>query len=150
MRSLEDLVGDEPVVVSGRALVSRVRDRMRADQRRQLQRLAWGRHFERWDVMLTPVMPLTAIHHDHERSIAERVFEVDGATQPYTSLMAWCGLIGAMLIPVVALPIGAASDGMPVGVQVIGPAYHDLDLLAIAGQLDAVAGDHRIPPGFEQ
>jgi amidase len=149
MMPLELLEGDDPVLASGRALVSRVRDRMRADNRRQYQRAAWARHFEEWDVMLAPVMPITAVHHDNERSMPERVFEVDGVTHSYMLLMAWCGLIGAVLLPVVALPIGFGSDGMPIGVQVIGPAYHDLDLIAIGAQLDAVAGDHRVPPGFE-
>jgi amidase len=149
MMPLERLEGDDPVLASGRALVSRVRDRMRADNRRQHQRAAWARHFEDWDVMLAPVMPTTAIHHDNERSMPERVFEVDGVTYSYMLLMAWCGLIGAVLLPVVALPIGFGSDGMPIGVQVIGPAYHDLDLLAIGAQLDAVAGDYRLPPGFD-
>jgi amidase len=148
MTPLENLEGDDPALASGRALVSRVRDRMRADNRRQHQRAEWARHFEDWDVTLAPVMPTTAIHHDNERSMPERVFEVDGVTYSYLLLTAWCGMIGAVLLPVVALPIGFGSDGMPVDVQVIGPAYHDLDLLAIAEQLDAVAGDHRVPPGF--
>jgi amidase len=149
MTALEAVPGDDPTIVMGRALVSRYRDRLRADERRQHQRAAWARHFVDWDVMLAPVMPLPAVRHDNERSMPERTVEIDGTTQPYTTLMSWCGAIGAVLLPVVALPIGFTDDGLPVGVQVIGPSYADHDLLAISAEIDAVAGDFRRPPGYD-
>jgi amidase len=149
MTSLEAVPGDDPMIVTGRALVSRYRDVRRADQRRQHQRAAWARHFSDHDVMLAPVMPLPAIRHDNERSMPERTIEIDGTTQPYTTLMSWCGVIGAVLLPVVAMPIGFTHDGLPVGVQVIGPSYADHDLLAISAEIDAVAGDVRRPPAYD-
>ena len=60
--------------------------------------------------------------------------------------VAWCGAIGSVLLPVVTLPTGPASDGLPVGVQVIGPYLSDRRLLEIARRLDEAAGSGFVPP----
>ena len=91
-------------------------------------------------------MPTTAFPHDIERDIIERELDVDGRTVQHSMAVAWCGAIGAVLLPVVTLPTGPASDGLPVGVQVVGPYLSDLRLLEIARQLDEVAGSGFIPP----
>jgi amidase len=66
----------------------------------------------------------------------------------HTPAMAWVGAVGAVRLPVVALPVGRTPGGLPVGVQVIGPALSDLRLLALADRLDAVAGGYATPPGY--
>ena len=60
--------------------------------------------------------------------------------------MAWCGAIGSVLLPVVTLPIGPAADGLPVGVQVIGPHLSDRRLVAVARRLEEAAGTGFVPP----
>jgi amidase len=50
--------------------------------------------------------------------------------------------------PVVVLPIGYSSDGMPIGMQVAGRRWHDIELLNIAKQLDEVAKAFRTPVGY--
>ena len=54
----------------------------RADQLRQVQRAAWAALFERYDVVLAPVMPTTAFPHDIEREMVERELDVDGLAVP--------------------------------------------------------------------
>lgn len=88
-------------------------------------------------------MPTAAFPHDTDRPQAERSLDVDGVAVPHLVLTAWCGAIGAMLLPVVVLPTGLSQAGLPLGVQVIGPFLGDLRLLRIAEILDAAAG-----PGF--
>lgn len=73
----------------------------------------------------------------------ERTLDVDGTAVPHLMLIAWCGAIGAMLLPVVTLPAGRTPSGLPVGVQVIGPFLSDARLLRIVEVLDQAAG-----PGF--
>jgi amidase len=46
----------------------------------------------------------------------------------------------------VTLPTGPTPDGLPVGIQVIGPFLSDLRLLNIAELLDAGAGPGFTPP----
>lgn len=50
--------------------------------------------------------------------------------------------------PVVVIPIGYAGDGMPIGIQVVGSRWHDMELLNFAKQLDAVAKAFRSPAGY--
>jgi amidase len=140
---LENVPGDDLALAAGRALTSRYRSWIAAVDRRQRQRLAWAQFFERYDVVLAPVMPTAAFPHDTDRPLAERSLDVDGLAVPHIVLTAWCGAIGAMLLPVVVLPAGLSPAGLPIGVQVIGPFLGDLRLLRIAEILDAAAG-----PGF--
>lgn len=144
--AFDDLPGDDMLSSAGRALVSRYRPWKQADQRRQVQRAAWAELFERYDVVLAPVMPTTAFPHDTDRDIAQRVLDIDGESVPQARLIAWCGAIGAVLLPVVTLPVGPAPDGLPVGVQVIGPYLSDLRLIEIARLLEQAAGTGFIAP----
>jgi amidase len=110
---------------------------------RQRQRALWSTFFEDYDVVLAPVMPTAAFEHDTERHIMERVLDVDGTDVSHAMAMAWCGAIGAVLLPVVTVPTGLTASGLPAGVQVIGPYLSDLRLLALAQTIDTAAG-----PGF--
>jgi amidase len=140
---LDGVAGDDPATASGRAMVSRYRSWARANQLRQTRRAAWAELVERYDAVLAPVMPTTAFPHDVDRDIIERELDVDGVAVSHLLAVAWCGAIGAMLLPVVTLPTGPASDGLPVGVQVIGPYLSDRRLIEVARHLDGAAG-----PGF--
>src|SRR6202046_3065340 len=143
---LESVPGDEPMLTAGRALAGRYRAWAHANANRQSQRAAWASLFQRYDVVLAPVMPTTAFPHDTERPLTDRVLDVDGTAVPHLIAMAWCGAIGPVLLPVVTLPIGLSSAALPVGVQVIGPFLSDLRLLQIAELLQAAAGTAFIPP----
>jgi len=144
---------DQPDDAAGRssaALVSTWRTWRRATQRRALQRLRWAEHFERWDLVMAPVTPVPAFPHDVETPMPMRSFDLDGSPRPHLDqLVAWCGAIGAMLLPVVALPLGlstastpSAPIGMPIGAQLIAADGHDLDLLAMAAVVDEVIGGY--------
>jgi amidase len=140
---LESVSGDDLLLDAGRALASRYRSWAVANGLRQRQRALWSTFFDDYDVVLAPVMPTAAFVHDTDRPIMERVLDVDGTEVSHAMAMAWCGAIGAMLLPVVTLPTGLTADGLPVGVQVIGPYLSDLRLLNLAQTIDTAAG-----PGF--
>ncbi|HWW52753.1 MAG TPA: amidase family protein [Acidimicrobiales bacterium] len=143
---LDSVEGDDPAINAGRAMVSRYRTWLVANARRQHQRAAWAGLFERYDAVLAPVMPTAAFPHDTERSILERTVDVDGTAVPHLTLIAWCGAIGAMLLPVVTLPAGRTPSGLPVGVQVIGPFLSDARLLRIGEVLDEAGPGFTAPP----
>jgi amidase len=133
---------------AGKALVSRYRDYRRADEQRQRQRLRWAGFFQHHDVVLAPVMPVAAFPHDNDRPFTDRVLEYDGRTIGHLEVTAWCGAIGTMLLPVVVIPAGHTPDGLPVGVQIIGPYLHDRRLLALAELIDQVGPGFTPPPGY--
>jgi amidase len=129
-----------------RAMTSRYRDWISAVDRRQAQRQEWAKFFEQYDVVLAPVMPTAAFPHDTDVPMGQRVLDIDGVSLPHFLGLAWCGAIGAALLPVVTLPVGPTAAGLPAGVQVVGPFLSDLRLLRIAEILDAAAGPGFVPP----
>jgi len=144
--ALEAITGDDPTIRAGRALVSRYRTWLRANDLRQRQRAEWEALFESYDAVLAPVMPTAAFAHDTASHLAERVLDVDGTSVPHILVLAWCGAIGSALLPVVTVPTGTTPDGLPVGVQVIGPYLSDLRLLRLAQVMDEAAGPGFSPP----
>jgi amidase len=140
----EDDAGSE----AARSLVASFRDHRAADQARQLQRRAWARHFDDVDVVLAPALQVAAFPHDTTGSLPMRTLSFDGRTISHLDLNSWCGGIGAMLLPVVALPVGSTPAGLPVGAQLIGPFLRDHSVLAAAQAVTTVLGGFRRPPGY--
>jgi amidase len=75
--------------------------------------------------------------------------EVDGRKVPY--LMA----SGAYTIPfsftghpVVVTPIGQTQAGLPIGMQIVGKRWKEMELLAIAQQLTQITRGYQRPPGY--
>lgn len=145
LTELERFPGDDPALATGRALTSRYRTWARANDLRQ-RHGAWATFFGHYDVALAPVMPSAAFPHDTDRPLGDRLLDVDGVAVQSVVATAWCGAIGSVLLPVVALPTGPTPAGLPVGIQVIGPFLSDLRLLQIASPLDAAAGPGFTPP----
>ena len=91
--------------------------------------------------------PTAAIAHYHSEPLAARRVAIDGASRPYLDLLSWAGLIGMAGLPSTAAPVGMTRDGLPVGVQVVGPHLEDRTPLAFAAALAEVHGGYRAPPG---
>ena len=58
----------------------------------------------------------------------------------------WAGLATMPGLPATAIPAGRPSDGLPVGVQLIGPLFEDRTPLRLAELLEQNIGGFRIPP----
>lgn len=50
--------------------------------------------------------------------------------------------------PMVVIPGGTDGNGVPLGLQVMGPRWADERLLAITEAIAAVTGGFQPPPGF--
>lgn len=51
-------------------------------------------------------------------------------------------------LPAISLPAGWSEDGLPVGVQLVGPAGTERSLIALARQIDNQLQAYRRPPNF--
>ncbi len=107
-------------------------------------RWAWQRFFEVWDVLIAPIAATPAFPQD-QRAFAERSLSVDAATQPYWQQLFWAGLPSLCYLPATVIPTGYSAEGLPIGVQIIGPELGDLSTLAAAGFLEQ-AGFRFLPP----
>ncbi|QJQ32081.1 amidase [Sphingomonas lacunae] len=84
-------------------------------------------------LLLLPTAPQTAFAHG-QRPPANQA--------DFTALASIAGL------PAISLPAGWSDDGMPVGVQLIGPAGSEAALFAVARRLDAELNAYGRPPQF--
>jgi amidase len=112
------------------------REWMAADAVRRRLRREIGAVFERFDVILAPITPVTAFPHDHRAFGKRRLKLSTGEQVPYVSMMNWIGLATALHLPATAIPAGPASSGLPVGVQLIGPQNGDAKCLALAQAIE--------------
>jgi amidase len=48
--------------------------------------------------------------------------------------------------PCVVVPSGRSAEGLPIGVQLVGPVWREDVVLAVAGYLEHVVGGWRRPP----
>jgi amidase len=136
-----------PAALQTRWRTLRMRDWGVLNEQRTQLRWAWRRFFEDYDFLVTPIMPTTAFAHDH-RPEAERTIEVDGETFGYFSQTFWAGLAGVAYLPATVIPTGLADDGLPVGVQIIGPAYGDLRTIQLAQRLERLGFGFTAPIGY--
>jgi Asp-tRNA(Asn)/Glu-tRNA(Gln) amidotransferase A subunit family amidase len=44
--------------------------------------------------------------------------------------------VNAISLPAAAVPVGRTPDGLPIGLQVIGRRYREMEVLAIAKELE--------------
>lgn len=109
-----------------------------AQQVRTLITQDYQQAYEKVDCILTPVAPRTAF----------KFGEIGDPTEMYLSDMFTISINiagnGGMSMPV---GLGEAS-GMPVGVQLISPAFHDANMLRVAAALETVYGPAPVAPDF--
>jgi amidase len=116
-------------------------------ERRERLRAHWAGFFRDVDVLLCPIMPTTAFPHDHT-PFGERVLAVDDGSISYGEQLFWAGLITVAHLPSTVVPVGLASDGLPVGMQVVAPFLDDRTALRFARLLEDEIGGFVAPPGY--
>ena len=139
---------DTPLASTRRLVAMRHRDWLSHNERRLQMRKRWEEFFERWDVMLLPVMPCPAIPHDHSEPQAARTAWVGGERRPYWELVTWMAPAGACYLPATVVPVGCLGNGLPIGIQIVGPYLHDHTTLDVAKHLLAMVGGCPRPRGF--
>ena len=86
--------------------------------------------------------------HDHAQ-IAHRRVDIDGKPYPYPDQLAWPGIATLPGLPSTAIPIGLSPEGLPVGVQIVGPWLEDRTPLKLAELIEREFGGFVPPPDFD-
>jgi amidase len=110
-------------------------------------RLRWRAFFDDWDVVICPISATTAYQHDHRPKL-ERTVTVDTAETSHYEHYFWVGLATVAYLPSTAFPSGLSKDGLPIGLQIIGPEYGDRTTIEVARLIAQELGGFRAPPGF--
>lgn len=122
-------------------------DHYTAHNKRMILRWAWDVFFKEYDVLIAPIMASTAFRHDHG-PMGQRKITIDGAEQPYFDQLFWAGLAVCCYLPSTVLPTGPNEDGLPIGVQIIGRQFGDLETIGLAKLLEAEGYAFTPPPAY--
>jgi len=131
----------------GRGWVLSHRDWIWADRTRAYLSERWRALFREFDVVLCPIMPTPAFRHDHGEPRTRRI-DVDGTPHLYLEQTMWPGVATLIGLPATAVPVGRSPEGLPIGVQVVGPYLEDRTTIAFAGLIEREFGGFVPPPGY--
>jgi amidase len=120
-----------------------------ADGARIRLRAQWRELFRTFDAVICPVMPTPAYPHDHSAHQESRRIEIDGKAYVYSDQLAWPGIATLPGLPATAIPIGLSPQGLPVGVQILGPWLEDRTPLKLAELIEREFGGFVPPPMFD-
>ncbi|TVR76460.1 MAG: amidase [Sphaerobacteraceae bacterium] len=120
--------------------------------RREQQRARYRDLFTRVDVLIAPITLRTAFPHIPEKQsvvdIYKRTVEVDAETYPYDLQVVYPGVATFAGQPSVSFPTGLAADGLPIGLQAIGPYLEDRTPIRFAELIAEEIGGFTPPLGF--
>ncbi len=93
--------------------------------------------FKECDVLITPVTPSTAPFIGETVNDPLKVHHSDMYTTP-------ANLAG---LPAISVPCGFDKDGIPIGMQILGPAFSDFTILNVAHSFQKITDFHKKSPG---
>ncbi len=130
---------------AARAPLIQHREWLRTNESREHSRVAFREFFSSYDVLLCPVTSVPAIPHDHSPFPA-RTIRVNDQMRPYTDLFGWISMATACHLPATVAPVGPTADGLPIGIQIVGPYLEDRTTIEFARLLGDVIGGFSPPP----
>jgi amidase len=147
--AIEKIPADDQSLVAelARGAAMSHRDWLRADFARQRLKQQWRALFREFDVVICPPAATPAFPHDPSTPQEARTTAIDGKEFPYLHVLVWAELATTCGLPATVVPIGVA-DGLPIGVQIIGPEFEDRTPLAFGRAIEREFGGFAPPPGY--
>jgi amidase len=128
-------------------LLASAQDYVMMEAQREEYRLRFRTFFQRFDVLLTPVNLVNAFPHRDDPYLTRRL-SVGGASAPYEYQGFFAGLANLSGHPATAFPAGLTEEGLPIGLQAVGPYLLDKTCIRFCALLEAECGGFRPPPHF--
>ena len=98
---------------------------------------------EPWDVWIMPVAATVAFTHCPSWT----AINIDGVDYPYAVANgAYAMPFNLSGHPAVVIPTGLTAEGLPIGLQIVGKRWQEMELIAIAQQIDDVVKGFHCPP----
>ncbi|HVQ64656.1 MAG TPA: amidase family protein, partial [Terriglobia bacterium] len=89
---------------------------------------------DRYPILLCPVSAGPAFRH------GERSWSIEGKTVEYLDYFSYSQCFNLLGNPAVVVPMGISSEGLPIGVQIVGRPWEEERVLAIAARLEQAGG----------
>jgi Asp-tRNA(Asn)/Glu-tRNA(Gln) amidotransferase A subunit family amidase len=108
--------------------------------RRDALRSEFLAQMQRYPILICPPAAIPAFRH------GERSWRIEGKTVQYLdawSYTEWFNLLGN---PAAVVPVSHSSEGLPIGVQIVGRPWEEERVLAVASIMEKECGAWKIPP----
>jgi aspartyl-tRNA(Asn)/glutamyl-tRNA(Gln) amidotransferase subunit A len=109
-------------------------DFLAAEAQGEQLRSAFAGFFQTYDVLLTPVTPMTATPHGAQELV------VNGVTVPWTHVMAATSPFNLTGLPALSVPYAFSSEHLPIGIQLVGKWLDEATLLRLGAMLERKGG----------
>ena len=119
-----------------------------ASSRRMIARAIWQEYFRTHDAFLMPTGFVAAFPHDHRMPMESRHLATPEGPRPYRDLMFWISFATLTGLPATTAPVGLTRDGLPCGIQILGPYLEDATPIDVARGMAGVVGGFRPPDGY--
>jgi len=77
-----------------------------------------------------------------------RTVTANGKPVSFGDQLFWAGYSGVAYLPSTVAPLGLTKEGLPVGVQIVGPQFGDRTCIAFAKLLEKQFRAFEPPPGY--
>ena len=124
------------------------RDWLSLNEARHKMRWRWHDFFQDWDVLLCPAAAGPAWPHDQKGERVDRNIQVNGKSENVCHQLFWAGFFGGALLPSTVVPIERHSNGLPLGVQIVGPHLEDRTTIEVGRLIEQHFGGFQPPPGY--
>jgi Asp-tRNA(Asn)/Glu-tRNA(Gln) amidotransferase A subunit family amidase len=107
---------------------------------------AFNAVFENHDLIVMPTMPVTAFPHPGEAAAGNTHVNGIPVARPAIDFHRFTESPSHAGLPAISVPCGFSADGLPVGLQIIGPHYADLAVLAAAAAIEQILPWRNVRP----
>jgi Asp-tRNA(Asn)/Glu-tRNA(Gln) amidotransferase A subunit family amidase len=108
--------------------------------RRDAARAQFFAQMQRYPILLCPAAAIPAFRH------GERYWQIEGKTVDYLDAWSYTEFFNLLGNPAAVVPVGRSSEGLPIGVQIVGRPWEEEQVLSVAAAVEKQCGAWRIPP----
>jgi aspartyl-tRNA(Asn)/glutamyl-tRNA(Gln) amidotransferase subunit A len=102
----------------------------------------YAEYFQKYDVLLTPVLPTPSFKHGQADLV------INGQTVNIMGIMSATTPLSVTGLPGVSMRFGTSHDGMPIGVQIVGSWQAESTILHVASLLEQVSPVRDLHPNL--
>jgi Asp-tRNA(Asn)/Glu-tRNA(Gln) amidotransferase A subunit family amidase len=108
--------------------------------RRDAARADFFAQMREYPILLCPVAAIPAFRH------GERNWQIEGKTVHYLDAWSYTEFFNLLGNPAAVVPVGQSSEGLPIGVQIVGRPWEEEKVLNVAEALEKQLGAWKRPP----